>query len=833
MAAATAPPTREERTEVYYGQENAMKILLQAMANVKKNALVCSDAYSPAFSMGVEPVKRGYVDFKKRGVKVRQIVEITKENVEYCKELMNYVELRHLDNVKGNMAVSETEYVATAILEGATPVTQTIYSNVSAFLDQQRYFFETLWNKAIPAEQRIRELETGVDVVIPLETRIINDPQEIAREIEDGILTSDHWCICSGFGGLELGYKLCVPAFKKLLEKHHEQGREAEEGKDVRGAENDDNNNKPSSTTSDNTNTPENNSDKSGNNIKSTKRGSSTSKVRWITNFDKNGLDLVKFFLSMGISIRHTRNVPLMQFGVGDKKIIATVEEYRGGDIFQTALVSNEPNYVKHYNALFEELWRNNKSIDAQERIKEIEEGVEPEFVEIITDGTNAVKLIVDFAKSVTREAQLIIPNLKTMESAAKLGIWNDLANAANNGADIRIICPLTDDDNNNNNNSPNQELIKEIVSKAPTIKIVGSPDVNAGLFIVDNERYLRAELKSSSSSSSSSSTSAAQEFEAGKKEEVVEDEHDDHISSSIRRVIYSNSKTGVASFKSFFEILWRQIDVYEKLKTHDRMQTEFANIAAHELRTPIQPILGVLDLLKKQKFAYGKATTEISDKQLALLDRNAKRLQKLSSEILDVTRIEAGTLKLDKEVMDINQKVRNVIADTTSLIPQDADIKIEFKPTVIDEAGNPIPLLVNIDRLRMFEVLSNLVRNAIKYSYDGEGNSSGSSGDPRTITITTERRRKDDDENNAGGGSPGYVMVSVKDEGQGISADMLPRLFTKFSADRDKGGTGLGLYIAKNLVEVHGGRIWAKNNEDGKGATFTFTLPLADTKKP
>jgi two-component system, OmpR family, sensor histidine kinase VicK len=111
------------------------------------------------------------------GVKIRQIVEITKDNLQYCKELMNYVELRHMDNVRGNMAISETEYVATAVSKGSTPVTQTIYSNVKAFLEQQRYFFENLWSKAIPAEQRIKELEEGtpaqrIETVYGLENTI-------------------------------------------------------------------------------------------------------------------------------------------------------------------------------------------------------------------------------------------------------------------------------------------------------------------------------------------------------------------------------------------------------------------------------------------------------------------------------------------------------------------------------------------------------------------------------------------------------------------------------------------------------------------------------------
>lgn len=254
-----------------------------------------------------------------------------------------------------------------------------------------------------------------------------------------------------------------------------------------------------------------------------------------------------------------------------------------------------------------------------------------------------------------------------------------------------------------------------------------------------------------------------------------------------------------------------------EQLKTHDKMQTEFVNIAAHELRTPIQPILGIAGLLR-DSLDDNKKETSITESEIALLERNAHRLQKLSSEILDATRIESGTLRLDLVPMDINEKVRNVIADTTSLIPPGQDIKIEFKPAT-DPAGNIIPLPVMIDRLRIFEVISNLIRNAIKYSENQSGGNSNNNSSNNIITISTSKVNDTE------------VAVAIRDNGRGIHPDLMPRLFTKFAMDREKGGTGLGLFLAKNIIEAHGGRIWAENNKDGKGATFSFTLPLANSQ--
>ncbi len=273
-----------------------------------------------------------------------------------------------------------------------------------------------------------------------------------------------------------------------------------------------------------------------------------------------------------------------------------------------------------------------------------------------------------------------------------------------------------------------------------------------------------------------------------------------------------------------------------EQLKDHDKLQTEFVNTAAHELRTPIQPILGLAGILQSRIESQEdrrRRMAEISFGEIGLLERNARRLQKLSAEILDASRIESGTLKLDKELVDINEQVRGVIADIVSWVPQNQrTVEIQFVPssssssssdgngdggnddnngaiTTTAAASRPTPLLVSVDRLRIFEVLSNLVRNAIKFSEQ-------SGGGMIKVMVATEKREDDD-----------AVLVSIKDRGSGISEDVLPRLFSKFSTDSKRGGTGLGLFIAKNIIQAHGGKIWAENNKDGKGATFAFTLPL------
>jgi signal transduction histidine kinase len=231
-----------------------------------------------------------------------------------------------------------------------------------------------------------------------------------------------------------------------------------------------------------------------------------------------------------------------------------------------------------------------------------------------------------------------------------------------------------------------------------------------------------------------------------------------------------------------------------EQLKVHDKMQKEFINVAAHELRTPIQPILGLTQIL------YNKIK---NDEQRGILDviiRNARRLCDLTENILDVTKIESHSLQLKKERFRLNEKIVNVINEVTNQAEARSNdaVQILFEPK-----GD---LFVDADKVRIYQVISNLLNNAIKFTKEGY------------ITISAE---KDEDRQN--------VVVTVKDTGIGIDPEILPKLFTKFTTRSNK-GTGLGLFISKSIVESHGGKIWAENNSDGnRGATFYFSIPISN----
>jgi signal transduction histidine kinase len=227
-----------------------------------------------------------------------------------------------------------------------------------------------------------------------------------------------------------------------------------------------------------------------------------------------------------------------------------------------------------------------------------------------------------------------------------------------------------------------------------------------------------------------------------------------------------------------------------EQLKVHDKMQREFINIASHEMKTPTQAILGYSKLIQRHP--------EKREEMIQAISRNATRLQRLTNDILDVTRIESQSLRLNLERFNLNDVISDVVEDYRSELE-----KSKGRVKLLHEQLNEI-IYVEADKNRLSQVISNLLSNAIKFTKEG--------------TITVKGEIKDS-----------KALVTIKDTGQGIDPEIIPRLFSKFVA-KSESGTGLGLFISKSIVEAHGGKIWAGNNHsdaNGRGATFTFSLPL------
>ena len=437
-----------------------------------------------------------------------------------------------------------------------------------------------------------------------------------------------------------------------------------------------------------------------------------------------------------------------------------------------------------------------------------------------------------------TEEILIILPSVNAFFRYGKIDIFNILekkllhnsynnTNSYNKNRNKLLVKILT---------PANNQLEKDITSIYNRIKntkkqkgniefrrIESLSAINTGCIIIDKKDLLVIELK---------------------------DDSKDNFLEAVGSSIYSNTPTTVFSYISIFDTLWTQTELYETIRTandelqeyteelreslqilanvnqeltvtneildkQDRMQKEFINIAAHELRTPTQSIVGYCEMID--------VFPENTQKYLEPVKRNAEKLYRLTEDILDVSRIESRTLRLEKSKFDLREIILNLIEDlTTKMKKEDSVIKSNKEDRDKDTHIQLIypelsaePLFVYADKNRIQQVLSNLLGNALKFTEYG------------VITINTEKFI-DIINNNENTEEKEFVSIKIKDTGKGIDPEVLPRLFEKFATKSDK-GTGLGLYISKNIIDAHGGKIWGGDNNKYKknGAEFGFTLPL------
>lgn len=289
---------------------------------------------------------------------------------------------------------------------------------------------------------------------------------------------------------------------------------------------------------------------------------------------------------------------------------------------------------------------------------------------------------------------------------------------------------------------------------------------------------------------------------------ELVNDDVDNSI-DAMGLSTYSNSKSTVLYYVSIFESLWKQADIYKKaeelydqLKYKNETQRQFLNIAAHELRNPIQPILGLAEVMLSNKNLNVIQQEEL----LRIIINNAKKLHFLTNNLLDVARIDENLFSLELQEFDIVGLANEVIKEVRNQITNNRKIQINLQCTEKS-------LHVIGDKIRLNQVFLNLINNAIKYTDEGD------------ILVSIKRGNNNGNNSNGNNNENDTVaLVQIIDKGLGIQEDIKQKLFSKFTKGK-KVGTGLGLFICKNIVESHGGNIWAENNPD-KGATFSFTIP-------
>ena len=690
------------------------------MHNVNKKMDICFDIDGASIVTEIEVYSKGYNDIRKRGGKIRCITEITSNNINYCKKLSKLVdELRHFDGIKGGLAINETEYMAANTLEEAKSITEVIYSNVKEIVENHQYIFNTFWRKSIPYEQRIREIEEGLE---PKKTEILENDEEISKRIVHIIKKSDILCICSVIGGMQFSYINFFYVIKEAMEKFQNGNHKG---------------------------------------------------IRWITSInDINDIELVKIFLKEGIKIRHIYNIPFVSFVLSNRFFASTIEKMDKAKMVTSLLASNDSSYREHYYAIFEEQWKN--GVDAEDRIKDIEKGRYVN-IKIIPNSKESIKLIYELYDSVKYEVLIILPSLNGFFRTEKSYGFKILNNLASKGIKVKVLSPL---------DYKNQDKVDLITSNYHHIEFRSlqfTLETINRITIIDRAKTMILEIK---------------------------DDTKDNFIDAFGLAIFIESKSTALSYAEIFDSLWKQAEMYDQLELQKKMQKEFINTAAHELRTPIQPILGLTEILKN----------EIKDNPrqkelLGIVISNAKKLKKLSDDILDVTKIESQYLKLNKENIDLNDVIIGIINNYRNILDSNT-IKFEYHSCIEN-------MIIYVDKNRISQVISNLIDNSVKFTSKEEG-------EVGIISISAEKKKSNTSSETKG---QEIVVVTVKDTGIGIDVEILPRLFTKFSSKSFQ-GTGLGLFISKNIVEAHGGKIWAENNNVGsdnnrKGAIFGFSLPL------
>jgi signal transduction histidine kinase len=446
--------------------------------------------------------------------------------------------------------------------------------------------------------------------------------------------------------------------------------------------------------------------------------------------------------------------------------------EYMAATVLEAAkpltqvIYSNAKEMVEQGQYIFDALW--GKGVPAEQRIREIEHGMLPEFIETISDPHKVLSLGSELVKAARSEILVILSTTNAFHRLERAGYIQLLFDAAIRGVSIRLLTPQDDDSMRSTVRQAQWKVNQHISFRL----IEPSQQTKISLLVVDRSFSLAVELRDDTKKTSP---------------------------EAIGLATYSNSKATVLSYVSIFESLWSQTILYEhlhesheKLKLNERIQREFLDVAAHELRTPIQPIIGLASVLRENADP---------DRCLELLDviiRNAQRLHRITENILDVTKIEGHTLPLRRELFNLTDLVASFLKDVKKSSSLSSQCRLELP------ASSRKRIMINGDKSRIEQVISNLIDNAAKFTRKGV----------ITVEVKKESRKNE-------------VTVSVRDTGDGIDLEVMPRLFEKF-ASRSYKGTGLGLFISKGIIEAHQGRIWGVNNSDGPGATFSFTLPVA-----
>src|SRR5215471_4894354 len=384
-----------------------------------------------------------------------------------------------------------------------------------------------------------------------------------------------------------------------------------------------------------------------------------------ITNIEKGSIQAVNQLIEAGAEIRHIDKHMLRRcvvygdsiayFSIVEEPVIAgeaieTVEETEGQDLW---ISSVEVAVIKSARERFLSDWK--RAIPSVDRINELARGKPIEITRVIRDINEAVEIYKSLIDTANTQILYLLPSARALIRIKSAAILHSLIDSATvRGVKVSVLCPI---------DSENLHIVEQI-RKTKNIELRSYEPTTSTFLITDREHVFTAELRKNTTY---------------------------NILEALGLTTYSNSKPTVQSYITLFESLWKQKQLYDELeeshnqlelaneevKLHSKMQNEFINVAAHELRTPLQPILGLSDSLRHK-------TTDPEQHELAnVIFRNAKRLQRLAENILDVTKIEGGTLELHKERFNIIDFISNVLNDYSTELTKEQkdDVAFSFRP--------------------------------------------------------------------------------------------------------------------------------------------------------
>jgi signal transduction histidine kinase len=870
-------------------KESVIHQITKFIHNSKSQICICAETTSNFLNINTG-IFQEFKDFHTRGGKIKYITEINQESSSDCDKILQLCDLRHLDNSSGNFAINDKgEYITTTFIQKETGIMNILYSDSKEFHDKQQILFENLWNRSTNGQEKIKELEHKInrEKLIPKTAIPTYVSERIVENKINNLIKNSKWIsICCDINWLNKIRPKIYDNILKATDTYSERSKvqKANLDFDDKGHE--------------------------SNRKSDLLWNSQTNKVRWLSPINTENKKLIIKNLDKGIEFRNIEINPI-NFIVSDKYCMFAIESLDGKPNQSRVFFSDDKIYLGHFNNLFERLWiigqnavdrikenhelqerrekriiessqegkqqdENNNTIDSGVELKKTEEklNVQREITEIIHNSEEFAKRMLQMTERTREDVMLILASSNAFNQSLSYGAFDIFNRIVKEKAiDMRILIssPVSAESEVELDAEQRRKELKE-VNKIKKYVLNIMPSVKFEL--IDKKNYYKE--------------AEGMSILVIDHQEVlcweVNKDAIDNTREATRLALYSNSRPLVLSYNSIFESLWNNTQLYndlkeanKKIELSEKLQKEFIDITAHELRTPTQAIMGYSEMgIDTSDQKSTKTTSTEHDKLFETINRNANRINRLLEDFINVTRIENNLLTLVPENTSIYNLVKDTINEFNDIsnINNREDSKTKIKIN-FEEPNFEIDPIVNIDRTKIYQVISNLLSNALKstpsnkeiivsmeigeepeYSanniipINGSGknneiyNNKSSNKDKVLDDIKEkydklrlpQRNTNESDENidRTENVKPKttrkrkLVIIKIKDKGKGIDEKIYPKLFEKFATgDNNNTGLGLGLYISKWILDFHKGKIWAENNKDESGATFSISLPL------